>query len=181
MIPAAAASLILDIRCVSTSHEVLQYILCSLFRCMLTFASITATSLDAGQRPPVTVSGLPANEYMPSDFSRDHGCNASSVLCGCWLSWWCGRACCSWGDIRNYNGGSSSSGGGGRKKGKKNQLLFRPEIVLESPEPPKELLVVAKPPSADSGDAVGGGRGGGSGGGGTGLATGASAEQVHPV
>ena len=104
---------------------------------------VAAVYMDVGLLPPAKESGLPADEYMPSDFSRDHGCNASSLCCSCLFSWWCGRGCFSWGDIRNY----SSSNPKGKKQ---QQLLFQPEIVLESPDAPASLLVAVAVSATDS-------------------------------
>ena len=50
-----------------------------------------AVYMDVGLLPDAT-KYQPADEYMPGDFSRDHGCNASSACCICWFSWWTGMS-----------------------------------------------------------------------------------------
>lgn len=53
--------------------------------------SQAAVYMDVGLLPDAT-KYQPADEYMPGDFSRDHGCNASSACCICWFSWWTGMS-----------------------------------------------------------------------------------------
>jgi len=67
----------------------------------------------------------PANEYVPADFSEDHGNNISS-LCGCCCFSWCLGRSCGIGDVRNNEFGG---------------LLFEPCLVLESPQSPAHLLL----------------------------------------
>ena len=73
---------------------------------------------ESYQRMGLMSDKLPSNEYVPPDFSRDHGCSLWS-LCGCcWCSWILGR-CCGIGELR-FDG----------------HRLFENEIQIETPIPP---------------------------------------------
>jgi len=48
-------------------------------------------------------SSLPANEYIPGDFTVNHGNNLSAFLCSCVCSWTLG--CMGVGDLKSPTGG----------------------------------------------------------------------------
>lgn len=96
---------------------------------------VAALLMDARLLP----SSPPANEYVPSDFARDRGCNLSALLGGCWVSWALGR--CGVGNLRNAQTGAP--------------LLGR-EVVLSSlhPKPPPGAPAARSPPPRGAGAAV---------------------------
>lgn len=96
--------------CTANQQERRESLFCSEF--------VAALYIDAGLLPPKP----PAGEYVPSDFSRDHGCNLSSLLCCCWASWVCGR-CCGVGDMRSHADHGTK--------------LFGPPMLLQTPIPPR--------------------------------------------
>ncbi len=86
---------------------------------------VAALYMDVGVLHPE--HHQPADEFVPSDFTRDHGCNLSS-LCGCcWWSWCLGRNC-GVGEIYRH------------EDGKLHEKLFQPEILLQTKAPPAALL-----------------------------------------
>ena len=82
---------------------------------------VAAAYMDAGLLPPASV--LPANEYVPSDFARDHGGNLSSLCCCCCFSWCCARTF-GVGELRDTEG----------------LPIFGPEVLLRTHAPPASVM-----------------------------------------
>eukprot|EP00947_MAST-08B_sp_MAST-8B-sp1_P004513 g4513.t1 len=87
---------------------------------------VAAVYMDVGVLHPD--HHQPADAFVPSDFTRHHGCNLSGLCCGCCCSWTLG-VCCGVGDMRRFEQG--------RLQGK----LFGPEVVLHNNRCDPALLV----------------------------------------
>mmetsp|Transcript_38432 Transcript_38432/g.90718 ORF Transcript_38432/g.90718 Transcript_38432/m.90718 type:complete len:332 (+) Transcript_38432:146-1141(+) len=91
--------------------------------------TVAACYLHLGLLPP----DPPSNEYVPADFSPDHGSNWAGLSCCCFLSWWLARSKCT-ADLRNHKHGGP---------------LFQTETEIRIPIPPRgwySKKVVPEPP-----------------------------------